>query len=370
MSLSIGIVGLPNVGKSTLFNALVKNAQAEARNFPFTTIEPNVGIVTIPDERLDRLAEIEHSAKTIPTSIKFVDIAGLIRGAHKGEGLGNQFLSHIREVDAICLVLRDFRSGDTIHVEGSIDPKRDAETILAELALADLQMISAKKSRLSGEVKKAGKEGEAARELQDVIQKIEPVLNEGKLAQTVELTKDERKIVKRELQLLTDKPILAVLNVDEGKAGEHPDDIARETDLASALPHNTKVIPICAKAEAELVDMSPEEQNDYLEMMGLKESGLRRLAREAYTILKLITFFTAGEMEARAWTVREGAAAPEAAGVIHTDFQKNFIRAEVVTYDDFVGHNGWSGSGAAGKMRLEGKDYIVHDGDVMFFRHT
>lgn len=368
MSLSIGIVGLPNVGKSTLFNALVKNAHAEARNFPFTTIEPNVGLVTIPDERLDKLAEIEHSAKIVPTSIKFVDIAGLIRGAHKGEGLGNQFLSHIREVDAICLVLRDFSKGDTIHVEGSVDAKRDAETILAELALADLQVISAKKERLSSDAKKAGKDGETAQKILSLVQKIEPVLNDGKLAQTIDFSADEQKVIRRELQLLTLKPILAVLNVDEDKVGAHDD--AGYGDLVASLPPNTKLIPICAKAEAELVDMSPEEQIDYLSVMGLKESGLSRLARQAYSILNLITFFTAGEMEARAWTVKNGSAAPEAAGVIHTDFQKNFIRAEVVAYDDFIKFDGWSGSGAVGKMHLEGKDYIVRDGDVMFFRHT
>jgi len=365
MSLSIGIVGLPNVGKSTLFNALVKNAQAEARNFPFTTIEPNVGIVTIPDERLDKLAEIEHSAKIVPTSIKFVDIAGLIRGAHKGEGLGNQFLSHIREVDAIALVLRDFKTGDAIHVEGSVDAKRDAETILAELALADLQVISVKKGRLSSEAKKVGKEGESAQKLLSVIEKIEPVLNGGKLASSIDLSHSEKKMIHRELQLLTLKPILAVLNVDESDVKKNCD-----IELQPILPQGTMVIPICAKAESELVDMSPEEQADYLSVMGLSESGLSRLAREAYSILNLITFFTAGEMEARAWTVKKGSSAPEAAGVIHTDFQKNFIRAEVVAYDDFIANAGWSDSGGAGKMHLEGKDYIVRDGDVMFFRHS
>ena len=369
MSLSIGIVGLPNVGKSTLFNALVKNAQAEARNFPFTTIEPNVGIVMVPDDRLKRLAEIEHSAKSIPTSIKFVDIAGLIRGAHKGEGLGNQFLSHIREVDAICLVLRDFTDADTIHVEGSLDARRDAETIITELALADVQMLVNKKMRFESEVKKPGKEGETAKQLLALAIRIEAVLNDGKPASSLDYNDDEARLIRHELPLLTNKPFVVVLNVDEHKAGEHPEDIAETLNIADVLPRHTHIIPICAKTEAELAVMSPAEQADYLDMMGLKESGLDRLAREAYTALNLVTFFTAGPQEARAWTVKKESKAPDAAGEIHTDFKHKFIRAEVVDYADFVQHEGWTGSSAAGKMHLEGKEYIVKDGDVMFFRH-
>ena len=369
MSLSIGIIGLPNVGKSTLFNALVKNAQAEVKNFPFTTIEPNVGIVSVPDERLRHLAEIEHSQKVIPTTIKFVDIAGLIKGAHKGEGLGNQFLSHIREVDAICLVLRAFEDKDTVHVEGSLDPNRDAQTIITELALADLQMISSIKERLQSDAKKNGKDGDEAKLVLRIIDRVSPALDKGQLVKIDDFDKNECKLIKKYLPLLTIKPILVALNVGEGQAGEHPLDLSQKYNLDKFLPEKTSFITICAKSEAELIDLPESEQADYLNLMGLKESGLKKLAREAYKLLGLVTFFTAGEKEARAWTIRFGAKAAAAAGVIHTDFAQKFIKAEVVAYDDFVKHEGWRGSAAAGKLRLEGKEYVVRDGDVIFFRH-
>jgi len=367
MSLSIGIVGLPNVGKSTLFNALVKNARAEAKNFPFTTIEPNVGVVAVPDGRLDKLAEIEHSAKVVPATVKFVDIAGLIRGASAGEGLGNQFLSHIREVDAVCLVARAF-GGETIHVEGSVDPARDLETVLTELALADLQTLSQRKLSLASDAKKPGKDGENAKVALALAERIESHLNENKTDFAALLNKDELELAYRHLPLLTLKPYLVVLNVDEAEVGESPEKLREKFKLSKSVG-NAPVVVVSAKIEAELVSLDDDEQKEYLKSLGLETSGLDRLARAGYTLLNLLTFLTAGPMEARAWTVAEGATAAEAAGVIHTDFQKKFIRAEVVSYHDFVSNGGWKGVSQKGVMRLEGRDYVVRDGDVVFFRH-
>jgi hypothetical protein len=366
MSLNIGIVGLPNVGKSTLFNALVENAQAEAKNFPFTTIEPNVGIVAVPDERLDKLAVIEKSARKINTTVEFVDIAGLIRGAHKGEGLGNQFLSHIREVDAICLVLRAF-AGDVIHVEGSIDPRRDAETILTELALADLATLQKKQEALSYELKKPGKAGEAAKELLKLTEKIKPTLDEGRAASSLSLNDDEI-VLAKQLHLLTLKPFLVVLNVGEKELGSDALELQKQYGLDKLMPQSPVMI-ISAQLEAEIAALAPAERKEFMASWGLEVSGLARLAKTAYRLLGLVTFLTAGPMEARAWTVTAGATAPQAAGVIHTDFEKKFIRAEVVGYDDFVSSGGWKGAPAKGLMHLEGKEYVVKDGDVVFFRH-
>ena len=393
MSLSIGIVGLPNVGKSTLFNALIKNAKAEAAlaprsfddttsrhkdndgeakvgNFPFTTIEPNVGIVTIADERLNKIAELENSQTRVPTSVKFIDIAGLIRGAHKGEGLGNKFLAHIREVDAICLVARAFLSADTVHVEGSIDPRRDIDTIIAELALADLQVIDKIKGRMADQAKSQDEESKEARATLGVISKIEPVLNESRLVSAATFDKDELELINRNLPLLTIKPMILILNVDEKDAALTTEQIHDKYKLSDLLPAKTPMLAICARAEAAIANLPESEKQEYLAELGLKEPGLERLARQAYSTLNLITFFTAGPNESRAWTITKGDSAYDAAGKIHTDFQKKFIRAEVVGYDDFIACGSWHKSGEAGKFRLEGKNYIVSDGDLIFFRHS
>lgn len=370
MSLSIGIVGLPNVGKSTLFNALVKNAQAEAKNFPFTTIDPNVGIVPVPDQRLTKIAKVENSQRVVQATVEFTDIAGIIAGAHKGEGLGNQFLRHIREVDAICLVTRVFENADTIHVEGNIDPHRDTQTILSELALADLQTLDKIRLRFESQSKNPGDDGKDAKKTLELVGRIETALNSGKMASSVSFDEDDQELIKRNLPLLTTKPLMLVFNVGENDAGVNPDDLMEKYKLAELLPSGTPAVAISAKIESELATLNNDDKKEFLDSLGLKEPGLDRLIGTAYKLLGLITFLTAGEQEARAWTCKKGATAPEAAGVIHTDFQKNFIRAEVVAYDDFIAFDGWSGSGAAGKMHLEGKDYIVRDGDVMFFRHS
>ncbi len=353
MSLSVGIVGLPNVGKSTLFNALTRSKQALAANYPFATIDPNVGVVEVPDFRLQKLAEVSQSKKVIPTAIEFVDIAGLVKGASEGEGLGNKFLSHIREVDAIAQVVRSFSDSNVIHVHNKVDPQSDAEVINLELALADLQTVS---KRL--ETVKRSAKGASAKEFAGQIQlfeKVEQQLQAGKPARELEFTEDES-VWMKELQLLTMKPMLYVVNIDE----------SNNTTVARVAA-STPQIEISAKLEAELADLSPDEARQYLQELGMQETGLDKLIAASYKLLGLLTFFTSGEPETRAWTVRSGAKAPEAAGVIHTDFIKGFVKADVVNWEDFVAAGGWSKIKETGKMRLEGKEYIMKDGDTCYF---
>lgn len=360
MGFNCGIVGLPNVGKSTLFNALTSTAAAEAANYPFCTIEPNVGRVGVPDTRLQKLAAIANSAEIIPTQLEFVDIAGLVEGASKGEGLGNKFLSHIREVDAIVYVLRCFEDENITHVYGNIDPLRDAETIETELILADLESLEKQKTGLEKKARSLDKEAKAMLAIvEDVIQ----TLGEGKPARVCGLEPRTARI----LNLLTAKPIMYVCNVAEEDAisgNEH----SKKIEVKAKAEHAACVV-ISSKIEEEisLLD-SDEEKQEFLETLGLEETGLNRVIRSGYELLNLITFFTVGPKEAHAWTVRNGALAPESAGVIHTDFEKGFIRAETISCDDFISYKGEAGAKDAGKMRLEGKDYIVQDGDVMHFR--
>jgi GTP-binding protein YchF len=361
MGFKCGIVGLPNVGKSTLFNALTQTAAAEAANYPFSTIEPNVGDVGVPDPRLDRLAEIAHSAHKIPTRLTFVDIAGLVRGASKGEGLGNQFLAHIREVDAVAYVLRCFENPDVAHVEGRIDPISDAETVETELMIADMESLERRREPLAKRATSGDKEAKAQVAL---IDKALALVSAGKPARLAQLTPEEERPF-RQLQLLTAKPVVYVCNVDEASIGGNA--------LSAAVAERAKAegagcVVICAKLEAELAALDPAERGEYLRELGLQEPGLNALIREGYRVLDLITFFTAGPKEARAWTVTSGAKAPRAAGTIHTDFEKGFIRAETIAYEDYVALGGEQGAKAAGKMRLEGKDYVVRDGDVILFR--
>ena len=362
MGFRCGIVGLPNVGKSTLFNALTKTAAAQAANYPFCTIEPNVGEVAVPDARLEKLAEIAQSAQVVPTRITFVDIAGLVRGASKGEGLGNQFLANIREVDAIVHVLRCFEDEDITHVEGGVDPLRDAEIIETELMLADLESLEKRVPML--EKKAATGDKEAKAEL-SVINPALAQLREGRPARLADIG-DELRPRFRRLQLLTAKPVLYACNVDEDSLPEGNEWV--EKVRAKAAEEGAGVVVIAAALEEQLAQLDDGEQREYLESVGLEEPGLARLIRAGYGLLDLITFFTAGPKEARAWTVKRGATAPEAAGVIHTDFQRGFIRAEVISYDDYVACGGEAGARDAGKLRQEGKDYVVQDGDVMHFR--
>ena len=362
MGFKCGIVGLPNVGKSTLFNALTQTAAAEAANYPFCTIEPNVGEVGVPDVRLDRLAEIGKSAKVIPTRLTFVDIAGLVRGASKGEGLGNQFLAHIREVDAVAYVLRCFEDDDVTHVEGRIDPLADAETVETELMLADLESLEKRRASIEKKAKSGDKDSKAQLV---VIDKALDLLREGKPARLASVTADEEPAF-RLLQLLTAKPVLYVCNVDEGSAADGNAYSAGVEDRAKT--EGAGAVVISAKIEAELAGLGPDERTAFLEELGLSEPGLNRLIREGYKLLGLITYFTVGPKEARAWTVSAGTKAPKAAGVIHTDFEKGFIRSETIAYNDYVGLGGEGAARDAGKMRLEGKEYVVQDGDVMHFR--
>jgi len=359
MALQIGIVGLPNVGKSTLFNALIRSRSAEAQNYPFCTIDPNVGVVEVPDERLHRIAEIVKPEKVVPATVEFVDIAGLVAGAHKGEGLGNKFLSHIRECDAICEVVRYFEDSNVSHVVGSVDPKRDAETIEAELILADLQSLEKRKVKYGNAAKTGDRE---AKDRMSVIEPLISVLNEGKRASSVEIP-EEGQVLLKEMQLLTMKPLLYAVNVSEDQLKSVSAD---EIKKSFGVDHG--VLVVCAKVEEDLMDLSTEEAREYLEGLGVTSSGLDKLAHAAYDLLGLQTFFTAGPKEAHAWTIRKGVTAPEAAGAVHTDFQKGFIRAETISYSDFIEYGGEQGARDAGKMRSEGKEYVVHDGDVMLFR--
>lgn len=363
MGFNCGIVGLPNVGKSTLFNALTATASAEAANYPFCTIEPNTGRVGVPDERLEILAQIAKSQKIIPAQLEFIDIAGLVRGASKGEGLGNQFLGHIRQVDAVIHVLRCFTDENITHVDQSVDPLRDLETIETELMLADLESLE---KRLPALQKKA-KGGDAeAKAFEELIGKILPLLHEGKPASVLSLSSLEKPIF-QQLQLLTSKPMLYVCNVAEHEAatGNEWCDKIR----AYGATKGTKVVVISAAIEAEVSQLeSAAEQQEYLESLGLKETGLRKVIREGYNLLDLLTFFTIGPKEARAWTAVKGMKAPQTAGVIHSDFERGFICAETLSYEDYVQYQGEAGAKTAGKTRLEGKEYVVQDGDVVHFR--
>jgi hypothetical protein len=363
MALKVAIVGLPNVGKSTLFNALTQTAAAQAANYPFCTIEPNVGDVAVPEPRLDALARIAKSKEIIPARINFVDVAGLVRGASKGEGLGNQFLSHIRDCDAVAFVARCFEDTDVTHVEGRVDPLADLEIIETELMLADLESLEKRAPNLEKRAK-AGGDKESATALRLVnLALVE--LNAGRPARAAKVAPDDEKAW-RMLQLLTAKPALYVANVDEGSAerGNALSDLVAER----ATRDNAKAVVISAKIEAEIALLDPAERGEFLETIGLSEPGLNRLIRDAYALLGLQTYFTAGPKESRAWTIPVGATAPAAAGVIHTDFEKGFIRAETIAYDDYVALNGEAGARDAGKLRSEGKDYVVRDGDVMNFR--
>jgi ribosome-binding ATPase len=362
MGFKCGIVGLPNVGKSTLFNALTESAAAQAANYPFCTIEPNVGEVPVPDPRLDRLATIAKSAQVVPTRLTFVDIAGLVRGASKGEGLGNQFLAVIREVDAIAYVLRCFEDADVVHVEGRVDPIADAETIETELMLADLDSLERRVPILEKKIR--GQDKDAKKTLV-LLERALVLLREGKPARLAAADEEERAAFKT-LGLLTAKPVLFVCNVDEASAATGNVHSARVETLAKA--EGAGCVVISAKIEAELAELGPDERKAYLGELGLAEPGLNRLIHEGYKLLGLITYFTAGPKEARAWTVPRGTRAPQAAGVIHTDFEKGFIRAETIPYDDYVALGGEAGARDAGKLRLEGKDYVVKDGDVLHFR--
>jgi ribosome-binding ATPase len=362
MGFKCGIVGLPNVGKSTLFNALTQTAAAQAANYPFCTIEPNVGDVAVPDERLTKLAAIASSKEIIPTRLTFVDIAGLVRGASKGEGLGNQFLANIRECDAIAHVVRCFEDGDITHVEGKVDPINDIETIETELMLADLESLEKRIVPLEKKAKSGDKD---AKEQVDLMGRCLAVLREGKPARVAQVSADERRAFEQ-LGLLSSKPVLYVCNVEEASAdkGNGFSDKVK----ARAAEEGAVAVVVSAKIESEIAVLPPDEQTDYLEAVGLEEPGLNRVIRAGYALLRLVTYFTVGPKEARAWTIEQGTKGPQAAGVIHTDFEKGFIRAETIAYADYIANNGEAGAREAGKFRLEGKEYVVQDGDVLHFR--
>ncbi|MDB9447068.1 redox-regulated ATPase YchF [Anabaena sp. CS-542/02] len=359
--LRAGIVGLPNVGKSTLFNAVVANAKAEAANFPFCTIEPNVGVVSVPDERLDVLAKIASSVQIIPARVEFVDIAGLVKGASQGEGLGNQFLSHIRQVDAIIHVVRCFENDDIIHVAGSIDPVRDMEIINLELGLSDLAQIERRIER----TRKLARTSKDAQVEITVLEKLAAALNEGKSVRQVSLSAEEGEIIKG-LELLTNKPIIYAANVSEDELATGNEFVEQVRQVAAG--EHAQVVIVSAQVEAELVELPEEDKADFLASLGVEEGGLKSLIRATYTLLGLRTYFTSGPKETRAWTINEGMSAPQAAGVIHSDFERGFIRAETVAYQDLVTHGSMNAAKEKGLVRSEGKEYIVQEGDVMLFR--
>jgi hypothetical protein len=365
MGFKCGIVGLPNVGKSTLFNALTQTAAAQAANYPFCTIEPNVGEIAVPDARLDELAKLAKSAEIVPTRIGFVDIAGLVRGASKGEGLGNQFLATIREVDAIVHVVRCFVDDDVTHVEGKIDPIADIDTVETELMLADLDSLEKRTDNLEKKAKGSGEDAKQAKEMLDLVKRSLVLLREGKPARMVQRKPDEEKLF-HSLGLLTSAPVLYACNVEEASAATGNEFSRRVEERAKE--EGAVAVVISAKIESEIATLPPEERADYLEAVGLKETGLDRLIRAGYGLLHLVTYFTVGPKETRAWTITQGTKGPQAAGVIHTDFEKGFIRAETIGYDDYIATGGEVGARDAGKMRLEGKEYVVADGDVMHFR--
>ncbi len=363
MALKAGIVGLPNVGKSTLFNAITQ-AGAESANYPFCTIDPNVGIVEVPDERLDKLTELVEPKKTVPTAFEFVDIAGLVRGASKGEGLGNKFLAHIREVDAIVHVVRCFEDENITHVDGKIDPISDIQTINLELVLADLDSVEKRIDRAKKNMKGGNKQ--YAQEI-EILERVKETLYNDMPARSIELTEDERLII-RDLHLLTMKPVLYAANVSEDGVTDADNNPYVIKVKEFAVVENAEVVPISAKVEADISELEDEDRAMFLEELGLQESGLNRLIKAAYRLLGLYTYFTAGVQEVRAWTIRKGTKAPGAAGVIHSDFERGFIRAEVVGYDELVSAGSMNGAKERGQLRLEGKDYVVKDGDVMHFR--
>lgn len=362
--LRAGIVGLPNVGKSTLFNALTSQQAALAANYPFATIEPNVGVVPVPDERLEPLAKLVKTEKIIPATVEFVDIAGLVRGASKGEGLGNQFLANIRETDLIVQVVRCFEDENIVHVEGSVNPQRDIETIQIELALADLAAVEKRRERAQKTAKSGDKDAKAEIE---VIEKLLPALEEGKPARTIELT-DEEKAIAKGFFLLTTKPTIYAANVDETTLANPESNAHVQKVNEIAASENAEVVVICAQLEAELVELPVEERLDYLSSLNVTSSGVDRLIKSAYHLLGLMSYLTAGEKEVRAWTIKQGMKAPQAAGVIHTDFERGFIRAEIVSYDDLMRVGSNNAAREQGLTRVEGKEYVMQDGDVVHFR--